>query len=198
MHGFDLNQNMLRYAEERPGGRQKNIKLWQDRLESFTTPLPPASYDLAHCLVTTFKYLLSEEHAIAHLHLAAQSLRRGGIYVLGFHLSDYNREKPERERWAVTRDSTEVVCNIQTWPPDRQTRLERVRSRLSASKEGKVVKQETTWHFRTYNAAQVRSMLRAVPELECVACYDFRHDLNQSRKLDDEYSDLILILQKRD
>jgi hypothetical protein len=40
-------------------------------------------------------------------------------------------------------------------------------------------------------------MLKAVPELSLVACYDFRYDLDAERELDDSWEDVILVLKKR-
>jgi hypothetical protein len=57
--------------------------------------------------------------------------------------------------------------------------------------------QETRWQFRTYDAKQMRSLLKKVPELELVACYDFTYDIEAPRELDDSYSDVILILRRR-
>ena len=51
----------------------------------------PGTFDLAHCLVSTFKYLLTEAAARAHLRSVARALRPGGVYALGFHLSPVRR-----------------------------------------------------------------------------------------------------------
>jgi hypothetical protein len=57
--------------------------------------------------------------------------------------------------------------------------------------------QETQWQFRTYDAKQLRRLLRRVPALEHIASYDFRYDLGEPRSLDDEYADILLLLRKR-
>ena len=56
---------------------------------------------------------------------------------------------------------------------------------------------ETNWSFRTYDAAQVRRLLRSVPALEHVATFDFTYDTSAPRELDDEQLDLVLVLRKR-
>ena len=45
-------------------------------------------------------------------------------------------------------------------------------------------------------AAQVRALLRKVPELSLVGSYDFTYDISAPRELDDSYSDLILVLRR--
>ncbi|MBL9116801.1 MAG: class I SAM-dependent methyltransferase [Verrucomicrobiaceae bacterium] len=192
VHGFDLSDAMVEYASH----RVPEANVWKDRMESFNCPLK--GYELAHCLVSTFKYLLTEVDARSHLMCVASHLRSGGIYVLGIHLTDYSNERCEHERWVGERDGRQVVCNTRTWPPDRRTRLEKIRTRLKITQNGRSELQETHWAFRTYNAKQVKDLIKKVsPDLELVACHDFQHDIRQTRELDDSYSDVVLILRRR-
>jgi SAM-dependent methyltransferase len=194
--GFDLNENMLDYARDRLANQKLDAKLWPDCLEDFKAPVRH-KFDLAHCLVSTFKYVLAEAGAGSHLKRVAACLRPGGLYVLGLHLTDYRSRCVEHERWVAERDGIRVVCNTRTWPADRRSRLEKVRTRLRISRNGKSWMQETHWQFRTYNAAEVKRWLRVAPELELVACHDFRCDMTEIRRLDDSYADVILILRRR-
>lgn len=193
--GFDLNENMLNYARERLKKRKLSASLWCDRMEVFKVPLR-RKFDLAHCLVSTFKYVLDEAGAVSHLQRVAASLRVGGLYVLGIHLTDYGSRRAEHERWVARRDGIDVVCNTHTWPPDWRTRTEAMRTRMLISRDGKSWMQETRWQFRTYSAAEARVLLRAVPEFRLVACHDFRCDMSEKRNLDDSYSDVVLVLRR--
>lgn len=194
--GFDANAESLAFARTRDAAVPVKPRLWRDRLESFTIP-GRADFDLAHCLVSTFKYLLTEADARSHLRLVGESLRPGGIYVLGLHLADYARTRPEHERWVGIRGGVEVVCNTRTFPPDRKSRLENLRCRLRVTEGGITRLQETRWQFRTYDARQLRQTIRAaLPDFTIVACHDFNHDPDIARKFDDEYSDLVIVLKK--
>jgi SAM-dependent methyltransferase len=194
--GFDLNPNMVSHTRERLRKDGDAVVCWQDKMEDFTVEGTP-TFDLAHCLVSTFKYVLSEKGAVSHLQHVSQCLHAGGLYVLGIHLTDYTDAREQHERWVGDRDGVHVVCNTHTWPADRRARTEKLRTRLRITREGKRVMQETQWTFRTYNAAEVKRLLRAVPQLELMACYDFTYDLNQLRKLDDQYADIVLVLRRR-
>ncbi|HMP71751.1 MAG TPA: class I SAM-dependent methyltransferase [Kiritimatiellia bacterium] len=198
-HGFDAHPGMIDYAERRLAVEGcGSVRVWPDRMEAFTPP-NGQRYALAHCLVSTFKYLLTEEEAQAHLHLVAEALLPGGLYLLGVHLTDYSRTVYEHERWTASRDGVDVVCNIRGWPPDRKQRTEEVRSRLKVIKGGHPPQHyETSWTFRTYNAAQLKRTVReGAPGLEVAACYDFRYDLAAPRRFDDEYADILLVLRKK-
>ena len=195
--GFDGNANMIRFAENRLKEAGQKATLWEDWMQSFALPKKtPGGFDMAHCLVSTFKYLASEKDAVACLRRVAEALRPGGLFFLGLHLSRYDTDKGAHERWVARRENIEVVCNTRTSAADAKLRQEHLRTRLKITDSGRTHLQETKWTFRTYNAAQVKSLLRKVPELEQVACYDFNYDLMQPRKLDDSYADVLLVLRR--
>jgi SAM-dependent methyltransferase len=171
-------------------------RLWQDAMQSFTAPAQP--YHLVHCLVSTFKYLLTEADAQAALRRMADALLPGGLLVLGLHLTDYQRTTCEHERWVQQRHGIHVVCNTRTWPPNSRQRSEQVRTRLKITHPGQPHRtQETRWTFRTYSAAQLKHTLAAAtPDLQIVACHDFNYRLDQTRAFDNHYADLVLVLRK--
>lgn len=196
--GFDLNPNMLSFARDRIGSENRGNLIWEDRMESFTVP-GNKRFDLAHCLVSTFKYLRSEEDACSCLDRVSQALKPGGLFVLGLHLSDPSRRRPTHERWVASRDGINVVCNTRTWPVNTRLRSGSMRSRLRVTlPNGTIQRQETNWEVRSYTASQLRRLLQKAGSLKLVACHDFRHDPNEHRKLDDSYSDLVLILKQDD
>lgn len=197
VHGFDLNPNMLDFARDRLKTQKLPATLWRDRLEIFALPPNTPPFDLAHCLVSTFKYILEEEGAVSHLQRVADVLRPGGLYVLGFHLTDYANQKAQHERWVAERDGIHVICNTHTWPADKANRIEKLRTRLRITQSGESRTQETHWHFRTYNIRQVKQLLDAVPHFELITCHDFNYDPNHSFPLNEAVYDLILILRKR-
>ena len=75
-------------------------------------------------------------------------------------------------------------------------RIERVRTRLTVEERGRLGRYETHWNFRTYDAAQVRRLLRAVPELDHVATYDFSYQGASPGALDGDRLDTVLILRR--
>lgn len=193
--GFDLNENMLQFAERRLVEDDLMAHLWVDPMQSFKTK---KRYDLAHCLVSTFKYLQTEGDAVANLERVAACLNPGGLYVIGIHLSNYARTDYEHERWAVERDGLKVVSNTRTWPPDRKNRTEQLRNRLRVQHGSEAEKTlETNWQFRTYDAAELAALIAKVPAFEAVAFHDFNCDIGIERQLDDEYEDIVVVLRKR-
>lgn len=195
--GFDGSAKMLGFARERLAKLKLKARLWEDWMQSFEVP-EVARYDLAHCLINTFRYLLSEQDARSFFQRVTAALRPGGLFVVGLHLTDYDRTTCEHERWVMDRKGVHVVCNTRTWPADRRTRIEKLRTRLAITHKGRTHRQETVWEYRTYDAAQLKRLLKtAAPELEVVECFDFTYDPATSRELDDEYADLVLVLRKK-
>ena len=76
VQGFDLSRPMLDHARARLDGAGLSARLFEARMEDFAAR---GRIDLAHCLVSTFKYLLTEAHARAHLECVARSLAPGGL-----------------------------------------------------------------------------------------------------------------------
>ncbi len=194
VHGFDLEPAMVRYSRERLQSEGQSGTVTAGNMAQFEVR---GSVDLAHCFVSTFKYLLTEEDARGHLQSIARALRPGGVYALGFHLSWYDYRNKTNEKWIVERDGAHIECTITGWPADRKTRREKVEARMKVVEGGEEKRSRTTWEFRSYDARQVRSLLRSVPELEHVATYDFHYEIDEPQTFSDEQCDTMLILRKR-
>lgn len=192
--GFDVEPKMLAFARDRLRRANVRARLTQARMQDFVVR---EHFDVAHCLVSTFRYILDERGARSHLARVADVLKPGGVYLLGLHIADYAARSASRERWTASRDGVDVVCNIQSWPPDRRTRTERMRARFLVREKGDERRFETHWTFRTYDARQLRSLLRSAPGLEHVATYDFGLDVDRPIVFDGESLDNVLVLRQR-
>lgn len=198
--GYDASAEMLDFGRERlraePAEVRRRVRLCHARMESFTGRGP---FDLSYCLLSTFKYLLTERQARAHLRRTAAVLARGGLMVIGLHLTYYQRRRHDREVWHGARDGVRVTSEVVTEPPDEETRLEWLRNRLQVRRPGTraVERLETRWQCRTYSFDELAALLARVPELELAACYDFAHDINAPRGFDDTQEDLVVVLRKR-
>lgn len=193
-HGFDLEPNMVKFTKERLRDEGLTGTASVGNMADFKVR---GTFDLAHCFVSTFKYLLTEEDARGHLKSVATALRPGGIYALGFHLSWYDYREKTNERWVAAKDGAQVACTISGWPADRKTRLEKVQARMKVLEDGVEKRAQTTWNFRSYDARQVRSLVRSVPELEHIATYDFHYEIDEPQIFSDEQCDTLLILRRR-
>ncbi|XXF76538.1 class I SAM-dependent methyltransferase [Myxococcaceae bacterium GXIMD 01537] len=193
--GYDISEQMLAYARKRlTPAQRRRAKLSQARMEAFSAPELEGRVDLAFNLVSTFRYLDSEAAALAHLQGTRRLLKPGGLYVLGFHLTDFARTTPERERWVghVGRDT--VVCNTSEGLPDRRRRRSPMRNRLRITGPGKDWLIETEWFFRTYDLAQAGRLFRNAG-LRAITSYTFDYRLDEPIKRGSNRLDRIFVLQ---
>ncbi|MCP3103283.1 class I SAM-dependent methyltransferase [Myxococcus sp. K15C18031901] len=175
--GYDISDAMLAHSRKRlTPAQRRRVKLSQSRMEEFFVPSLEGKVDVAHNLVSTFRYLDSEAAALAHLKGTRRLLKPDGLYVLGFHLTDYARTAPEHERWVGRVGEDAVVCNTHEGLPERRARRSPMRNRLRVTGPGKDWLIETTWNFRTYSGPQAQKLFRDAG-LDVVAVYDFDYDL---------------------
>ena len=200
VEGFDLNTHMLAAAQaklDRLAARGHDLNTRLRVADMRAVPAGP-KVDAAHCLVSTFKYILDEEGALAHLRGVAQRLKPGGIYVLGVHITDYAHPQAAVERWTTQRRGTKVVCVTRTFPAERRTRTEAVRTRLTVTRGAKTHRQETNWTFRTYSPRQLVRLVRESGCFGIAGTFDFHHDARVERELEDGRQDVVLVLKKQE
>ena len=157
----------------------------------------PRRVDLAHCLVNTFRHLLTEQAARRHLKCVASSLRSGGIYLLGFHLLPPDAAEEDCERWTINHRRTRVTTTIRVLDFSRRTRIETVRFSLKVTTPTKVVRLSTDHQLRIYRADQFRSLLRSVSTFKLLDVFDFCYDINEPLMLNDDLGDAVFVLQKQ-
>ncbi|NBN95066.1 MAG: class I SAM-dependent methyltransferase [Verrucomicrobia bacterium] len=178
VHGFDLNRHQVAFAKHRLAAKGLKGRVWRDRLQDFKVPRGAAG-------------------AVRSLRRMAAALRPGGLLLLGLHLTDYKNTPADHERWIGRKPGIRVVSDTWSAPADRKSRTEAMRTRMRITEKGKTRVEETLWDFRTYSPAELKALLAKVPSLRLVACHDFHYDLNSTRKIDMEYSDVLLVLRKQ-
>ncbi|MCP4847999.1 MAG: class I SAM-dependent methyltransferase [Verrucomicrobiaceae bacterium] len=192
--GFDLSLQMVEFSRDRLSQAGHSPKVFALPMERFSIP---GQFDMAFCLVSTFKYLLTEGDARSHLRAVGSHLRSGGIYVIGLHLSDYPKSQQQRECWSGSRGDVHVDCIIDSDAPDPRSRIEKLQSRLKIRDHAGIRTINTSWDFRTYDAPQLKTLLESVPSFTLEGCYDFCYDVNEPRELDSPWEDVILVLKKK-
>lgn len=194
MVGYDVSEEMLAFAEARLSPSQKRrVHLYRDRMETFCPKRWQGRVDLAFSLVSTFRYLESEEAALAHLKATRRLLRPDGLYVLGFHLTDYARRGYEHERWVEHVGSERVVCNTREWPPDRRARRTRMRNRLRIEGAEGAFVIETEWFFRTWSDVEAEALFEK-SGFELVGLYTFECDPSAPIGWDSNRLDRVMVL----
>lgn len=193
--GYDLADGSIRHARRRIREEGLDATVAVGAMQDWVRK---RRFDLAFNFVSTFKYLMSDADAIAHLRNTAGMLRPGGLYLLGLHVTDYRDQAAQSERWVERRGSLEVTAVIRSEPPNRRRRTEQMRARISCldHETGARRRFETRWTFRTYGPRQLKALLDAVPELELVAVHDFSYRLDEPGRFGGDQLDHLLVLRR--
>ena len=190
---FDLNSACVDWTRRQLRRRHLEADVFCGDMTNFRISQP---VDLAHCLVNTFRHLTSETAARQHLECVSASLRRGGIYLLGFHLLPPDADEEDCERWTIHHRKLRVTTTVRVLEFSRRKRIETVRFSLKVTSPGKVLRLSTDHELRIYRADQFRSLLKSVPSLKLLDVFDFCYDLSEPLPLNDQLGDAVFVLQK--
>ena len=201
--GLDLSPGMLAFARKRFAQQSVTAALRQAPMQAFNLhrfAKARGGFDLAHILVSSFKYLQTESDAAACLNCVCDHLRVGGVFVLGLHITEPDQTEPDLERWRARRGHRDVICTVRGDPPNHKQRTEAVRSRIVVRDlrrpHAEPKRFESNWTFRTYTPAQLRTLLRKAPRLKHTATYTFNHDIHERTRLDGDDLGVVLVLRR--
>ncbi len=166
--GYDVHPSMLAYARRRLAAH-RGAQVLEGDMARFCRP---RSFDFAFNLINTFRHVLDEDAALAHLNCIARSLRPGGVYLLGIDLVDYDDPQPGEEVWNAQRGRCRVRHIMFSVPPDRRTRRERIINHLIVDRPSGRECFESHYDLRSYSLGEWLDLLDA-SDLECIATYDF-------------------------
>lgn len=192
--GLDLNPRAVEFCNKRLLKHHLSAGVFVGDMSDFRLP---RKVDVAFNMINSFRHLLSEDAARGHLQCVADSLRRGGVYVLGLHLTPTEGEPMSEESWSARRGHLAINTHLQTFNLDLKRRAEHCRMRMDIYTPKNSFQIVDDLVFRTYTRAQIKSLLASVPDLEAVAAFDFSYDLNESIEIQATTQDVVLMLQKK-
>jgi SAM-dependent methyltransferase len=194
MVGFDCNGRSLDYLRRRLARRKLRADVLRADMTDFRIARP---VDAAFNTWNTFRHLTTENAARQHLQCVAQSLRPGGIYILGFHLLPLDVSEECMERWSASHGGTRVTVTLRVTATDRRRRIEEIRVNMRVRTGSRELRLCTEFPFRMYTARQFRRLLASVPQFELCDVYDFWYQIDHPLKLNDEITDTVFVLRKR-
>lgn len=196
MTGLDLSEPMLAYLRARLKRRKLSSTLI---CGDMTTIKLDETFDAAFCTFNTFRHLLCEDTAIAHLRSMADHVRPGGLYVLGFHMIPLDADTECTERWRASHGGTNVSVTLRVIDFDRRRRQEQLRVSIKATKRsGTIERIRSEFPLRIYTPAQAESMLAKVDDVWQISqSFDFDYDIDSPRSFDDDLCDGLFVLKRR-
>jgi SAM-dependent methyltransferase len=192
--GLDLNPRAVAYCNRRLVRHGLPAAVQPGDMADFR---PPRKVDAVFNMINSFRHLLSEDAARSHLRCAANALRKGGVYVLGLHLTPTRGTPLGEERWSARRGHLAVNVHLKTFDLDLRRRTERCRLEIDVYTPTQSRQIVDDLVFRTYTASQLRRLLADLSELSLVATYDFHYRLDTPIEIAADTQDVVLILQRR-
>lgn len=192
--GLDLNPRAVEFCNKRLARHGLGQGVFVGDMSNFRVA---RKVDAAFNMINSFRHLLSEEAARGHLRCVAAALRRGGLYVLGLHLTPTEGVPLSEESWSARRGHLAINTHLQTFDLDLKRRTERCTMRMDVYTPKNSFQIVDELVFRTYTRAQLKSLLAAVPELELAAVFDFSYNLDDEIEIGPTTQDVALMLRKR-
>uniref|UniRef100_A0A7C2P660 Class I SAM-dependent methyltransferase n=1 Tax=Schlesneria paludicola TaxID=360056 RepID=A0A7C2P660_9PLAN len=192
--GLDLNPQAVAYCNARFRRQKLRPAATVGDMTHFTLR---RKVDVCFNLINTFRHLPNDKAALSHLRCITRALHTGGLYLLGLHLTPLSSQRCLEESWSASRGNLSVVTRLWSIGIDLGRRIERIGMTFDIYTPSKQFRIEDETTFRTYTAAQMQALFRAVPELEVVETYDFRYDPEWPIEINPDTEDVVYVLRKR-
>lgn len=159
--GFDLDPGMVAYANKRldrsetPNASHAIVADMRSFVDDGA--IAENSFDFALNTINSFRHLMSDRDALAHLDQTARTLRPGGVYAIGLSTTAYGLEFPSEDVWHAARGTISITQTVQYIPPTGKTgggRIERVLSHLAIGRPAGTEHRDSRYALRTYSLDQ--------------------------------------------
>jgi SAM-dependent methyltransferase len=192
--GLDLNERAVEYCNERLERRGHPPSAVVGDMSDFRLPQP---VDAAFNMINSFRHLLTDQAAAAHLNCVSKCLAPGGLYILGLHLTPLRGHASESESWSARRGMLCVNTHMWLLSKHPKRREERYGMTYDVHTPTRSFRLADEIVFRTYTAPQFADLLRRTPALEIAAVYDFAYDLDEQVEIREETEDVVYVFRRK-
>jgi SAM-dependent methyltransferase len=192
--GNDLNPKAVDFCNDRLERQGYKRSVTVGDMSDFKVARP---FDAAFNMINSFRHLGSEAQAEGHLRCVAGALARGGLYVLGLHLTPKRGPYTEDESWTARRGHLSINSYMWTKERNLRKRNEKLGLRFDIYTPTQQFRIEDEMNYRTYTAAQFADLLDRTGVFDIAALYDFHYRLNRPIVIDDRTEDVVLVLRRK-
>ena len=192
--GLDLNAKAVAFCNRRLKRHGLPPSAFVGDMSDFVLP---QQVDAAFNTINSFRHLSSEQQALDHLQCVAKSLRTGGVYVLGLHLTPTAVAPIEAESWAARRGDLAVLSRLWVVSRDQDRREEQVGMSFDVYTPTRQFRIADQSCFRTYTARQMAVLLQQVGEFEITSVHDFGYDVDRPIEIDARSEDVVYVLRRK-
>ena len=152
--------------------------------------------DVAFNTINSFRHLATESAANGHMTSMGEAVRRGGLYLLGVHLTPTKAEPSEGESWSARRGHLAVNTHMWTNSRDSRKRVERFGIRFDIHRPSGSLRIEDELVLRSYTNKQMATLIERSGCWETLATYDFGYDLKEPIEVDATSEDVVYVLRR--
>ena len=192
--GNDLNEKAIQFCNDR---LERNGLSRATEVGDMSDFRVKKKFDAGFNMINSFRHLPTETAAENHLKCMADAIAKGGLYVLGLHLTPPGDDREGEEEWHAQRGSLSVISRLWTTGLDRKKRREYLNLSFDIRTPTKHFVLADRMQYRTYSQKQFEGLVARVPAWEVVETYDFCYDIDEPIEIDKETEDVVYILRKR-
>ena len=194
VEGIDLNGKAVEFSNQRFSRHGLAPSAWVADMSDFRAK---KKYDLAFNTINSFRHLTDGRAAADHLRCMASSARKGGLYLLGIHLTPTEAPPSEEESWSARRGHLSVATQMWTIERSPKKRLERFGIQFDVLTPTRQMRIVDELRLRSYRAPQLQALLDEEGSWEIAATYDFGYDIDDPIDVDATCEDVVYVLRKR-
>ncbi len=124
-------------------------------------------------------------------------LVKGGLYLLGLHLTPTEGPRMDGESWTARRGQVVVESRMWTKELDLKGRNEKLGIRFDVTTPTRSFSIEDEMNYRTYTARQMERLLTKTDVFEVVATHDFLYQLDDPIEVDETTEDVVYVLRRK-
>ncbi|MDA8745075.1 class I SAM-dependent methyltransferase [Rubripirellula amarantea] len=153
--------------------------------------------DIAFNTINSFRHLNSERAARDHLNCMAQAVRKGGLYLLGVHLTPTDVAPSETESWSARRGHLSINTHMWTVGRDPKSRVERFGIYFDVHRPSESFRIIDELVLRSYTPKQMDSLIESSDGWEVIETYDFSYELDEPIEVDSTTEDVVYVMRRK-
>jgi SAM-dependent methyltransferase len=192
--GLDLNPKAIAFCNARLQRHGYAPTAFVADMSDFRVP---RVFDLAFNTINSFRHLNSEAAAQRHLQCMGRAIRRGGLYLLGVHLTPTDAPPSETESWSARRGQLVINTHMWTKHRDHKRRVERFGIRFDVHRPTGSLRIVDELVLRSYTAEQMRRLIQSSGCWQIVETFDFTYAMDEPVQVDGTKEDVVYVLRRQ-
>ena len=191
--GLDLNAKAVEFCNARLARHGFDQSVFVADMSDFDVAKP---YDVGFNTINSFRHLGTERAARRHLQCMGEATRKGGLYLLGVHLTPSEVAPSETESWSARRGHLAINTHMWTKDRDKKKRVERFGIRFDVHTPTRSFRIVDELVLRSYTPRQMKQLIRSSECWETVETFSFGYDLDDPIEVDGSTDDVVYVLRR--